>query len=257
MMSAPLSKIEMPPSLVMWARIQKLKDDPNATVAQRALADLCRDYWYPLHNFARQWADGGRDAEDLTQAFFEYVIEKNLFASAEHDKGRLRTFLLTAFKRFVRDLKAKDRAEKRGGGAATLSFDADEESVDFAPEPAARESETSFDRDWGLAILHNALRSVAGDESRSGREAQFELLKHFLPGGDDDVRDYGLVASKLDIKEDAVRKAVQRLRAKWAQIISSQIRATLPGLDTEERVDEELEILMAAVGEFSVEDVDC
>ena len=38
--------------------------------AEAALAQLCRDYWYPLYAFARRRGLAAEDAQDATQGFF-------------------------------------------------------------------------------------------------------------------------------------------------------------------------------------------
>ena len=38
--------------------------------AEAALAQLCRDYWYPLYAFARRRGLTGEDAQDATHGFF-------------------------------------------------------------------------------------------------------------------------------------------------------------------------------------------
>src|SRR5579872_34654 len=48
----------------------------DSTVSAEALEKLCRIYWYPLYAFARRRGCSPEDAEDLSQGFFEHVIEK-------------------------------------------------------------------------------------------------------------------------------------------------------------------------------------
>src|ERR671924_320479 len=66
---------------------------PQAGVA---LAELCRTYWYPLYAFVRRKGHSPHDAQDLAQAFFARLLEKNYVAQAERERGRFRTFLLAA-----------------------------------------------------------------------------------------------------------------------------------------------------------------
>src|ERR1700722_14390588 len=44
--------------------------DPADPEVSRALAELCRTYWYPLYAFARRKGSTPEQAEDLTQGFF-------------------------------------------------------------------------------------------------------------------------------------------------------------------------------------------
>src|SRR5262245_53365607 len=63
--------------------------------ADLALADLCQTYWYPLYAFVRRKGQSAHDAQDLTQAFFARLLEKNYVARADRERGRFRTYLLT------------------------------------------------------------------------------------------------------------------------------------------------------------------
>lgn len=49
----------------------------DSTSAREALAKLCQTYWYPLYAYVRRRGEPPQDAEDLTQGFFERLIELN------------------------------------------------------------------------------------------------------------------------------------------------------------------------------------
>jgi len=63
--------------------------------ADRALAELCADYWYPLYAYVRRRGYDAEDARDLTQAFFAKLLEKHGLTAANPARGRFRSFLLT------------------------------------------------------------------------------------------------------------------------------------------------------------------
>src|SRR5688572_4114943 len=77
--------------------------------ADVALAQLCSLYWYPIFAFVRRRGHSVEDAQDLTQSFFARLIEKEDFAAADRDRGRFRTFLLTACQHFL--LNEHDRRQ--------------------------------------------------------------------------------------------------------------------------------------------------
>ena len=87
------------------------------------MAHICREYWYPLYAFARRSGQSQAEAEDLTQGFFQKLLEKRWLEDAEREKGRLRTFLLTAFRRYMAKEWRRDQADKRGGGWKRLDWD--------------------------------------------------------------------------------------------------------------------------------------
>ena len=56
------------------------------------------------------------DAQDLTQSFFAYLIEKKIYARADRQKGKFRSFLLASLKNFLADAYDREQTLKRGGG---------------------------------------------------------------------------------------------------------------------------------------------
>jgi len=213
---------------------------------RRALEILCRDYWYPLYAFARKCGSGRQDAEDMTQGFFHYLLERDLFSSASQELGRLRTFLITAFQRYMGDVRDRGRALKRGGGLEILSLDVDEAERNFGEPVEALTPHEIFDRNWALTLLQASLQQLREAETRSGREMQFAVLEPFLNPRSTVVGNYEVVMEGLGMTEESARKAVSRLRIRFRDVLREQIAATL-SFPTEELVDAELDALKGAL----------
>ena len=88
-----------------------------------ALEALCRAYWYPLYAYVRRLGRSAHDAQDLTQEFFARLLEKEYLRAADRAKGRFRTFLLVALKRFLANEWDRQRAQKRGGGSVAVPIE--------------------------------------------------------------------------------------------------------------------------------------
>src|SRR5678815_6072642 len=73
----------------------------DTTGAYAALTKLCETYWYPLYAYVRRQGHSAHDAEDLTQGFFARLFESESLAGVSREKGKFRTFLLVALKRFL------------------------------------------------------------------------------------------------------------------------------------------------------------
>jgi DNA-directed RNA polymerase specialized sigma24 family protein len=91
--------------------------------AQDALSQLCEVYWYPLYAYVRRRGYSAPDAQDLTQAFFARLLEKQSLRVADAERGKFRSFLLASLDHFLANERDRARAQKRGGGLALLSLD--------------------------------------------------------------------------------------------------------------------------------------
>ena len=97
--------------------------DREAAAGNHALAELCRAYWRPLYTFVRRRGYPEEEAKDLTQDFFVMLLERDVIARVDRERGRFRTFLLVTLRNFLADQHDRNTALKRGGGAAHISFD--------------------------------------------------------------------------------------------------------------------------------------
>jgi len=226
-----------------WSRIAAATGNEGET-SQAALADLCQAYWYPLYAFLRRRGRTAEDARDLTQGFFAALLEKGYLADADPDRGRFRSFLLTAISRFASKEHDKAAAQKRGGGRAILSIDFADGERRYRNEPADNWTpERIFERRWALTLLDRTLAQLRQEHEASGKLAQFELLKIFLTG-ESGVPPLRVVAEQLGITEGAVKVAVHRLRQKYRDLLRTEIAQTIAA---QEDVDDELARLVAAL----------
>src|SRR5476651_2011457 len=91
--------------------------------SEKALAALCQAYWPAVYAFVRRQVADVHEAQDLTQAFFTQMLEKNILAVAQPSRGRFRSFLLTSVRNFLLNEWDKQKAHKRGGGQKLLALD--------------------------------------------------------------------------------------------------------------------------------------
>ena len=214
--------------------------------SREALEELCRRYWVPLYAYARRRVRDVHQAQDAVQGFFSHLLENNAFAVAEPDRGRFRSFLLTAFRNFLANEHEKRTAQKRGGGKSVLSLDFDLGEARYLHEPVDRlTAERLYDRQWTVALLDRVLGLLRENMARAGKEKQFELLSPFLGGvqGDDS---YARVATRLGITEGAAMVAAHRLRARYRQLLRSEIAQTL---SDPADIDDEIRRLFGCLGD--------
>jgi RNA polymerase sigma-70 factor (ECF subfamily) len=226
-----------------WSVVQAAIVAGPSPESRDALAALCEVYWYPLYGFLRSRGASREDAQDMTQAFFAGVLEKNGLRNADRTKGRFRAFLLTALKNFAANAYDKASAKKRGGGVAPLSMEFDTAEGRLQLEPPTTETpEKLFDRRWALTLLDRVLVRIRTEMCAAGKQAQFNALSTYLAG--DRARSYAETAAELSMSEAAVKVAVHRLRRRYRDVLREEISHTV---SAPEDIDDELRHLWSAV----------
>ena len=213
--------------------------------ARHALEKLCQTYWYPLYAYVRRRNFSPADAEDLTQEFFARFLEHDWVADADREKGRFRTFLLSAMNHFLANEWDKAQAQKRGGGAPLLPLEFDTAETRYSREPADEvTAEQHFERRWALALLETVTSRLRTEYAQEGKGELFAALSPCLVG-DRTAQPYEELAKKLALSEGAVKSAVHRLRQRYRQLLRDEIAHTVAGPG---EVEEELRHLIAVLG---------
>lgn len=209
-----------------------------------ALEELCSAYWQPLHSHLVRQGFDRLEAEDLTQAFFARLLDKRLLDFADQRRGRFRTFLLTALRRFVVNEWKHERTLKRGGANRPLSLDADCGDGSIASEVAHDLTpDRMFERQWALVVLQRAFRALEIEQQAADKKAMFESLAPCL-SRDSSSPSYDELAVRLQMTPAALRMCVSRLRQRLGELIREEIRKTV-GSDAD--VDDELGKLFQAL----------
>jgi RNA polymerase sigma-70 factor (ECF subfamily) len=211
----------------------------DTTQARDALARLCQTYWYPLYAYVRRRGYSPQDAEDLTQGFFARLLERNSLASITREKGKFRSYLLTALNHFVADEWKRAKAEKRGG-LQVVSFDAASAETRYLHEPIEPTTpENIFERNWALALLNEVFQRLQREHTAAGKGELFEQLKFCLTGERSSIA-YAELAAGLHLSESAIKVTVHRLRQSYRELLRAEVANTVA---TEAEVEEELRYL--------------
>jgi RNA polymerase sigma-70 factor (ECF subfamily) len=224
-----------------WSMVLSARDK-TSPVSACALESLCQAYWYPLYAYVRRQGHSAHDAQDLTQAFFARLLEKDYLQAAARERGRFRTFLIVAMKRFLMNEWDKVRSQKRGGGHILISLDAELAENRYRAEPAgALPADEIYERRWALTLLEQAMARLRASYVETGREAEFGHLKTYLTADRGEVSYCGIAAA-LEMSEGAARVALHRLRKRFRQFFREEIAGTVsnPG-----EVDEEVRYVVS------------
>src|SRR5436189_517505 len=139
----------------------------ESPAAKEALEKLCRIYWWPLYGFVRRQGYSPEEAQDLTQSFFELLLERRDLDVVRKEKGRLRSYLLASLKHFLSNERNRSLAIKRGAGERLIPLEdlRERERVGFEPSETLPPDEI-YERRWALSVLDQVLARL-GEEYRA------------------------------------------------------------------------------------------
>ena len=200
--------------------------DSGSSESGFALEKLCQMYWYPLYAFVRRKGHPHDEAQDLTQAFFAKLLQKNQIALADPGRGRFRTFLLHSMENFLHSHHRDATALKRGGGREVISLDAETAEQRYAAQPAGTIPTAVYEREWIGTMLESVLSTVRREFSVSGKEELFSYLEPHL-WGDDTSTPYAQVAERLNMTVVSVRVTIHRLRQRFHDLLRETIAETV------------------------------
>lgn len=221
-----------------------LEAQGESSVAEAALEKLCRTYWQPLYAYVRRQDCSIEEAQDITQAFFARVLERKDLNAVRREKGRLRSYLLSALKHFLINERHRAHAMKRGEGRQLIPL----HELTAAAEPVATSTATAelaYERRWALTLLATVMARLQSEYQQLGNTQLFRCFKSFL--ADDPQRlSQAEAAKELGMNENAVKQAFHRFRRRYQILLREEIANTVavPG-----DVEHELRHLIAVLRE--------
>ena len=212
--------------------------------ATAALERLCRTYWYPIYAFVRRRGADQHEAEDLTQAFFAFLLEKDTLKKVDRQKGKFRTFLLAALTNFLANEWDKRQTLKRGGQRQIISLDEAAAEGLYLREPTdSLTPEKLFERRWASTVVEQVLARLKQEYVEGGKADLFAKLESALTG-EVAAGAYAEWASALGTSEGAVKVALHRIRRRFGELLRSEIAHTV---SSPEEIDDEIRHLFAAI----------
>jgi len=209
-----------------WSAVLAAGDSASPD-SRESLEELCRSYWYPLYTFIRCNGHPPEDAKDLTQAFFERLIQKRFLKDVAPERGRFRTFLLKAVTHFLANEWDRVQAAKRGGDFTFVGLNSAALEERYRSDAASEETpERHFDRRWAQAVMDHALSALEAEHGKAGKAAQFEALAEFLSRVPSEG-EYAQVGDRLGFNRHAVAVMVARLRERYRALIRAEIAPTV------------------------------
>ena len=209
-----------------------------------ALECLCRAYWFPVYAYARKQGCDEADAEDVTQEFFAEICRTQFLRRADPERGRFRSYLLTAVRRRILNFRGRATAEKRGGSVQIFSLDEPtaEERFREVDDPGLDPAE-AYERSWVLTLLGRVRARLREEQAARGKAAEFELLEPFLgcPPKEDE---YATIAARLDIARGTVAVNIHRLGKRYRDLLRDEVAQTVADpAETDEELTHLLKVL--------------
>ena len=225
-----------------WSMVLEAQGESPA--AQEALEKLCRIYWRPIYSFLRRQGISADDAQDLTQGFFALLLERRDLRTVRKEKGRLRSYLLTALKHFLTDEHRRAMAIKRGKGERLIPLDElrAEERSDMEPADLLT-AERVYERRWASTLLDRVLSRLEDQYRARGNAALFDSFNQLL-GDEPGAPSQADIAVQLGMTENAVSQAFHRFRQSYQSLLREEIANTVA---TPGDIENELRYLIAVI----------
>ena len=225
-----------------WSLV--LEAQGESLAAQQALEKLCRVYWRPIYSFVRQQGGGPEEAQDVTQGFFALLLERRDLRTVRKEKGRLRSYLLTALKHFLVDERRRAMAIKRGKGERLIPLEELRTEELSGGEPAdPLTAERIYERRWASTLLDRVLSRLEDQYRTRGNAALFDSFNQLLadePG----APSHADIAAQLGMTENAVSQAFHRFRQSYQSLLREEIANTVA---TPGDIENELRYLISVI----------
>ncbi|HEY2801328.1 MAG TPA: sigma-70 family RNA polymerase sigma factor [Chthoniobacterales bacterium] len=224
-----------------WSVVLAAQDESPAAAA--ALETLCRTYWKPLYAFVRREGANRDDARDLTQGFFALLLERRDLEAVRKEKGRFRSYLLTAFKHFQTDEWRRAVAIKRGKAQKPIPLHemGAEDRIGQAADWMT--PELIYERQWASTVLERVLSRLKEEYHATGKARVFDALKQLLPD-EPGAPSQTEIGEQLGLNPNAVRQAFFRFRQRYQALLREEIAQTVA---SPSEVEDELRYLISVI----------
>lgn len=218
-----------------WSLVLSARDDAES--GRQALAALCAAYRTPVLAYLRRRVGDAERAADLVQGFFVHFLDQQLHHSADPDRGRFRSFLLTCVRHYLGHEIEREQALRRGGAMQHV----DTEAVEVETE--ADGPEAAFERAWAATVIARASARLEAEAVAAGKSGLYAELRGFLVDAPD-ASDYAGLAERLGMRRNTLAVAVYRMRQRLQQLVREELAETVSAA---EDVELELAVMRKAM----------
>jgi RNA polymerase sigma-70 factor (ECF subfamily) len=171
-------------------------------------------------------------------------LERRDLRTVRKEKGRLRSYLLTALKHFLTDEHRRAMAMKRGKGEALIPLAELRTEEERGIEPAdPLTAERIYERHWASTLLDRVLSRLEGQYRVRDNAALFNSF-HQLLADEPEAPSQAEIATQLGMTENAVSQAFHRFRKSYQSLLREEIAHTVA---TPGDIENELRYLIAVI----------
>lgn len=220
--------------------VGKLRSTDDS-LRHEAIRLVARRYWVPLYEFSRRTGLNEHAAADAVQSFFHHILTHTEgFATYDGAQGRLRTWIITIYRRRLASSVSRQQAQIRGGTMEHLPLDFDHAESQY--QQRAREDadnpELAFDRGFARELWQQVLHTLRSAYTYRQRLTIYETLTPFILS---EVRDQPLSSAELAEKAGLASAAdfkvsLHRLRKEAAHEFQRLVQQTVEGDDWQDEV---------------------
>ena len=209
-----------------WSIVVRLKS-ADTSEARKAVEEIFNIYRYPLYGYLRASGMSHEDAEDVLQGFFEKMLRNDALSSADKDRGRLRTFLLTCLNRFKLNWQRGERRRHDRVRAEADLWDAEEARYRRDLHATQETPERFYERQWAAELVSHVRRRLRQQYVKRQREALYDALCPLLNSEAPESHSMQDMAERLGQTENALRVALHRLRKDFRELLLEEVKRTL------------------------------
>jgi RNA polymerase sigma factor (sigma-70 family) len=216
-----------------WDRVLALRDPATRDAA---LSDLCVMYRGVILAQCKDW--NAQEGEDLTQAFFEWLIKERVFEKASPQRGRLRDFLKKVLRNFLLKRYRTAQAQMRGGKVFHVELDEDLMAD-------SEEEDLGFDRDWAMDIMKRVIDTLKAEVKEAGIKA--EVLREMIPSvmlQRDEAFCQNELAARLGRPAGSVRSEVFKIKNRFRELLEREVANTTSGSDVQAEIQYLMQLLL-------------
>jgi len=181
--------------------------------------------------------------DDLIQGFItSHVVEKDLIAKVERERGKFRTFLLTALDRYIIGQYRHASAKKRNAGSVA-NIDDLHDLTNHQAQP-----DKNFEVEWARAVLGDTLERMQQQCKASGRDDvwgifECRLLQPIL--GQEPALSYADLVKRFNLVSPAqASNLLVSAKRMFTRILRTVVGEYTPDVD---QIDQEIAELMQAL----------